>query len=336
MSVARLNAGDDPTASLTPIAGDPENDLLLELGIPPGAGIVEVQTQVGPLNAVLEPIDAADPDGDQRLVLTIPAGADGAAGPRGPGVTDVSVTILNTDDPNAATATLTPISGDPEGDFRLDLELPQGPQAEPIQEDFNTVVNASWHLDEVFGEVEFLNAFANGGNATDASDALGLVVQFEKPVLTLSLHNRSAFIMARWRDERGLECDCRIPTRVLPIADAKANDRPVRWLVGDVEENTSFNLITEVSLNLGTTVDSAIAVQLTPEAGAGWNDFMQLVKGQEVRRLTITVVLKGDWIVSEDDKLALDGNNIWPGIPDRPSGNGTQGNDWISALHISI
>ncbi|HEY9812354.1 MAG TPA: hypothetical protein V6D31_02265, partial [Candidatus Sericytochromatia bacterium] len=31
---------------------------------------------------------------------------------------------------------------------------------------------------------------------------------------------------------------------------------------------------------------------------------------------------------------ALDGNNIWPSVPGCPSGNGTEGGDWISAIHI--
>ncbi|MBR8837439.1 MAG: hypothetical protein DSM106950_26370 [Stigonema ocellatum SAG 48.90 = DSM 106950] len=30
----------------------------------------------------------------------------------------------------------------------------------------------------------------------------------------------------------------------------------------------------------------------------------------------------------------LDGNHIWPGVPDRPSGNGSGGGDWISVINI--
>jgi len=31
---------------------------------------------------------------------------------------------------------------------------------------------------------------------------------------------------------------------------------------------------------------------------------------------------------------ALDGNNIWTGVPERSSGNGFEGGDWISVIHL--
>jgi len=35
------------------------------------------------------------------------------------------------------------------------------------------------------------------------------------------------------------------------------------------------------------------------------------------------------------DIHSLDGNNIWPSVPGRPSGNGAKGGDWISVIHIN-
>ena len=49
---------------------------------------------------------------------------------------------------------------------------------------------------------------------------------------------------------------------------------------------------------------------------------MYLVR-QEKSKLTISTI------------QALDGNNIWPGVPCRPSGNGSQGGDWISVININ-
>jgi hypothetical protein len=50
-------------------------------------------------------------------------------------------------------------------------------------------------------------------------------------------------------------------------------------------------------------------------------------------RLTLAVVLKGNWIIDENGE-ALDGNNLWSGVPGVRSGNGAQGDDWVSLIHI--
>jgi hypothetical protein len=47
----------------------------------------------------------------------------------------------------------------------------------------------------------------------------------------------------------------------------------------------------------------------------------------------LSVILRGDLILDEQGR-ALDGNNIAPGTPLRPSGNGTEGGDWISVINL--
>jgi hypothetical protein len=70
-------------------------------------------------------------------------------------------------------------------------------------------------------------------------------------------------------------------------------------------------------------------VAIAPEVmGLKWrlidrgNQTMYIIRNNEGKNLTVHQI------------LALDGNNIWPGPPDRPSGNGTEGGDWLSIIHI--
>ncbi|MCH8988030.1 MAG: hypothetical protein IIA92_04405 [Chloroflexi bacterium] len=405
VSVTALDAGLEPLANLVAIVDDPNDDLRLELRLAPGAGITAVQAVAGPLAATLEPIDPTNPDGDQRLILTIPTGADGAEGSRGPGVTDVSLTIIDSEDPTVATANLTGIAG---GDFRLDLELPRGAQGEPgdpaILQEFNHVVNSSWHLDELISRDSLANT------------TFQLDVEFQKPVLTRTLHERSAYVLARWLDN-GFECECRVPVKVTPILAVTAKERMVRWQVGNWDKTsirTSFSMIEPTESELAGDGDAkAIGVRLIPEDDPTWRVLTDKFDEDDldISRLTVSVVLRGDWIMYEPELFnftgvdlgsdsnpqnvsgelidafkqasegtvslsdeaiitfdnankswlvqnlpggdvyiirqetdnsfivsaeprALDGNNIWPGAPSRPSGNGTQGNDWISAFHI--
>lgn len=104
VEVDTLAAGDDATATLSPIAGDREADLLLTLGVP--------------------------------------RGADGAPGVRGPGIQEVAVNTLAAGEP--ATATLTPIAGDPEADLRLTLGIPRGADGTVPVPDLGHVEAFSW------------------------------------------------------------------------------------------------------------------------------------------------------------------------------------------------
>ncbi|HEX8468591.1 MAG TPA: hypothetical protein VF620_12380 [Allosphingosinicella sp.] len=89
VAVKTLESGDAATAVLSAIGGDPEGDQLLTLGIPKGAN--------GPI---------------------------GPVGPHGPGIQTVAVKTL--DSGAAATAVLSAIGGDPEGDQLLTLGIPKG------------------------------------------------------------------------------------------------------------------------------------------------------------------------------------------------------------------
>ena len=383
VSLTTLPAGQDLAASLVPIAGDPNDDLRLELSLAPGASITAVQALSGPLDATLEPIDAGNPDGDQRLVLTIPIGADGSDGSDG-------------------------------ADGAQGLQGEQGEKGDPgekgekgdpcLLQEFNHVINASWHMDELITLASMRNA------------GLNLDVEFHKPVLKNTLHDRSAYVLARWV-ENGFECECRVPVQVIPLSAATAKERSVRWQVGGWDKSsirTSFSMIIpEGSVISGGDDSKAIGVRLVPEEGPTWKALTDKFSGSDnisIDRLTVSAVLRGDsimyepelfkfegldlnedtseqkvsaelidvfdkaskgtislsaeavisfdsandsWLVRQPEggevyiiqkgedgfvvcgePRALDGNNIWPGVPSRASGNGTQGNDWTSEFHI--
>jgi hypothetical protein len=113
IAVNTLNAGQNATALLTPIGGDPEADQLLTLGIPRGANGTNGTN-----------------------------GANGAPGPRGPGITDVAVNTLDPDQP--ATAVLTPIPNDPEKDFLLTLGIPRGEDGSAPAPNLGKIQALSW------------------------------------------------------------------------------------------------------------------------------------------------------------------------------------------------
>lgn len=54
-----------------------------------------------------------------------------------------------------------------------------------------------------------------------------------------------------------------------------------------------------------------------------------------INRDKMYVVRQEEDMLTIRDAHALDGNNIWPSVPGRPSGNATEGGDWISVIHIN-
>jgi hypothetical protein len=168
-----------------------------------------------------------------------------------------------------------------------------------------------------------------------------LVIQFRDAVLIQTLHQRSAFILVQRLDNNGFLCDFRIPATVEPVEVRQTVVTKLNWLIRDVSTEDQFSLISQV-----TSIDGEVtkAVRLTPLDG--WQKFISLIP--ELAIAQIKVVLRGDWILDEKNR-GLDGHHIWPGVPEgptaaigadgqpingRPSGDGTEGGDWISIIHI--
>jgi hypothetical protein len=55
----------------------------------------------------------------------------------------------------------------------------------------------------------------------------------------------------------------------------------------------------------------------------------QLIDGEK-----IYILRQENNKVSINKLHSLDGNHIWPGVPNRSSGNGSEGGDWISVIHL--
>lgn len=279
----------------------------------------------------------------------------------------------------------------------------------PLLKEFNQVVNASWHHDQVF-EINSSQAQEDSAStpedqisAVKSSDLtnlftnLGLVVEFQKPVRVDTLHQRSVFILAQSINASRGEGSYILPMEVEPVQVRKAETKSIRWLMGNEEVDSEFQLITEVK-PLTKNKEFTKAVRLILK-----NRSMQEVFPPN-GSFQLDVILRGDWIFNEEvlfdnissnlagdfknsivpDSLhqqfkekgislspkavlakekenlrwrlidqdnmyvirlnnskltisethALDGNHIWPGVPLRSSGNGSEGGDWISVIHI--
>jgi hypothetical protein len=64
---------------------------------------------------------------------------------------------------------------------------------------YNRVINASWHHDQVFTKIGNDGMMFESGDIklADLLDKPGLVVEFQKPVRVDSLHKRSVFVLAQ-------------------------------------------------------------------------------------------------------------------------------------------
>jgi DNA-binding beta-propeller fold protein YncE len=264
--------------------------------------------------ATLTPIPG-DPEGDQRLALSLPRGAPGV---RGPGITQATVQVITS---GSSTATLTPIPGDPEGDQRLDLRLVV-PQAQLPNAPHITA--ASWYHDEVLNPETFVNRFG----FLRETDNLGFVVAFDTPIRTETLHQRSFFALVR-RVASPFETDVVLPMEVEYIDDDfNMNDVDIRWLHGNttIPEDITRNLITSANVVDGDPRIVRAVRLVIPRT-------LDIANIRELGITRVTIIMRGDYVLGENG-VALDGNNIWPGVPDIKSGNGAPGDDWVSIIHI--
>ena len=298
-------------------------------GIPGPRGVVGPEGARGPgitgaTATTLEPI-SGDPEGDQRLILGIPPGLNGAPGARGPGITQVRVETL---DPGLdATAELQPITGDPEGDQSLLLGIPRGAPGDAPPEPFNHVINASWHHDEILRQPERIQTLLGLAPETEFPE-VNFVIEFAQEVLVETLNDRSVFLLARRQDPEQpvIFHEFQVLTIVEPLVEVNTDSTELNWLVGNQEIDGSFETIVDFSRSTsGGNFAKAVRLRLPEEL-----NWQTVILKNPIDRLT--VVLRGDWILDEKGR-ALDGNHIWPGVPDIKT-SGTAGGDWRSILHI--
>jgi hypothetical protein len=300
VAVNTLNSGDAATAVLSAIGDDPEGDQLLTLGIPKGAdGTIGPPGPRGPgiqtvavntLNsgdtatAALSAI-GGDPEGDQLLTLGIPKGAKGTIGPPGPRGPGIQTVAVNTLDPGqAATASLTPIPGDPENDWLLTLDIPRGENGTLPAGNFGKVIALSW----THGKTR----------SASALNDLGFAIYFDRLVTADSLATKAgpnaplvsfAFEVLSVTGGQS-SCLCPIDGKIELISDV-------------VQQN---GLISKVTVAPGGAA-LVRGIRLMPAS---------LVSGARVR-----VVLRCDFVLDQSGK-AVDGNFIAAKLP---TGDGIEG-----------
>ncbi|MEH1951234.1 MAG: DUF6519 domain-containing protein [Nostoc sp.] len=289
--------------------------------------------------------------------------------------------------------------------------IPQKETTTQIIKEFNSIINASWHHDQVL-EATISKQEENSSNIPEDQlfnlksqdlrnffTKLGLVIQFKKPVRIDSLHKSSVSVLAHTDNVFRGEVFYILPMIVEPVQVKKVETKSIRWAIGNDVLDRNVSIITEVEALTNESNGYTKAVRLiTPD------DWPQKAVFNQSNIYQFTVLLRGDWIMNEEplfdnvnfdlqgdlnkgiipDRLhqqcqengillsknsilvtekenlkwrllnegkiyiikidnmkltvnniqALDGNNLWPGVPERFSGNGSEGGDWVSIIHI--
>lgn len=240
-------------------------------------------------------------------------GADGDDGLQGPpGVVDTDVTLF---DPNKQPGT------NPDATLvgqTLEMDLPLM--------DFARVVSASWHHDQIVTIPDLLVLM----------ETTGLAIGFSRPIRRDTLHERSVRGLIRYRDrELGTICSCQWPFIIEGITNIRTDPpQDINWLIGNGIGTGNFELITGFDLADDEELVRGVRLRL-----ATASDIDRLRSGvgspnpNGSEAVAVEVRLVSDFILDRRFR-ALDGNHVWPGVPDVPSGNGAQGGDWLSMLHF--
>jgi hypothetical protein len=257
---------------------------------------------------------------------TGPAGETGTAGPRGPGIQQVAAAAVHPGLP--PTVTLTAIPGDPEGDQLLTLGIPRGAAITHAEVHQGTLAIALAPVDSAVpnGDRRMILTIPQASappaptfnRVVDASwehgvpmtpDDLvhflrdpGLVVHFAEPVDPDTVNDLSVMLQLRWRSQPLLE-----------RFDFAAEFECECFVANLERELTDGDRV--LRLHVPGDLLNAQAIQ---QSG--------------ITRLTVT--LRGDWLLDRNGR-GLDGNHILPGVSARPSGNATEGGDWISVIPIA-
>ena len=286
----------------------------------------------------------------------------------------------------------------------------------PQPKEFNRIIKASWHHDQVFEVTKVQEQRDPGSKPKDeifklkSQDLfhlfteLGFVVEFQKLVRVDSLHTRTISILAHARNVERSEVSYTLPMKVEPVKIKKSEQqKSIRWFIGQEQIfDSKFNLITEYE-NFTNSENSDYTKAVRLVAPDNWYE-LEIFNRNTISQFT--VVIHGDWIINEEklfdcnnvnftmdlnkntipkgldqqfqdngislssnsylatetenikwrlsnqnkiyiirlennkltisETYALDGNNIWPGVPERFSGNGSEGGDWLSIIHVKI
>jgi Collagen triple helix repeat (20 copies) len=206
------------------------------------------------------------------------------------------------------------------------LQGPAGPPG-PIEDpDLTHIIGLSWTHNGALNPTEFEKLIVDnnfGDTTSPRKDGIGLVIAFDRAVRTSTIFGsadpnratRSEVFQLYVRlhdDNNGVECECLIPGvmgQPVEVIQVDANNRII-----EIEPRPGKELVKAVRLALPHT-DFSWYLRMNP--------------------MFLRVVLRADFVLDEKDK-AVDGNHIGGLVPQRPSGNGRQGDTFESWFNVRM